>query len=79
MGEKNSLSGEYEVPFNYYIDVSGGFATHHKHFDNEQSGTCHVTVYKSLDKGHGSPSVEHLIRVGNILVKNTADMKLGDF
>ena len=79
MGEKNSFSGEFEVPFNYYINIDAGPSMTYGHLKNSKYGVCYIEVYKSLDKGHGSPPVEHLIKVGNFLIKNTPDMKVNDF
>lgn len=81
MGEKNDFTKEFEVPFNYYIDIHGGPSMTFGHYKNsrDRDGCCYITVYKSLDKGHGSPPVEHLVHAGNVLLTDTKNMKVSDF
>lgn len=79
MGEKNDFTKEFEVPGNYYVDINGGPSMTFGHLKNSQYGECYIGVYKSLDRGHGSPPVEHLISVGNFVIKDTQDMKVSDF
>ncbi len=43
------------------------------------SGDCYVSVYRSLDKGHGSPPVEHVLPVGTFHVKDADTLTMDAF
>lgn len=79
MGEKNDFTGEFEVPRNYYIDIHGGPYMFFRHLRSNEEGKCHIEVYQSLNRNQGGPSTEHLLKVGNFVIRDAQYMRVNDF
>ncbi|MBI3623473.1 hypothetical protein HY212_05345 [Candidatus Pacearchaeota archaeon] len=60
------MSEDFEVPDNYFISM-GSFGP--KPYRMDDAGNVYVTVYKSLDHGNGDPPVQHVVNVGNFVVR----------
>lgn len=68
-----------KVPYNIYISIGGFGQNCNTNFDISQFGEGYVRVYKSLDKGHGSPPVEHVVEVGCFKIEDVKGKTVGEF
>lgn len=59
----------------YYIQFFEGAPGFRDYYINSDSPAL-VEIYKSLDKSHGNPPVEHVIKVGTLQIPNVRSMSI---
>lgn len=62
-------------PGGYYVRFASGPPGVRDYWLNSD-GSVIAMIYKSLDGGHGSPPVEHVIRVGGFHIPNAKTLSL---
>jgi len=79
----NMDEDSFEVPGGYYIDIQAGAAKTFGHYKTDRSAIegrcCNVTVYKSLDRGHGNLLVEHVVKVRSFRLSNLDNCTAEEF
>ena len=62
-----------------YIDMNMLGGNINARYNCSDRGAIIVTLYKSLDKEHGSPPVEHVVELGSFKIENLESKSASDF
>ena len=70
---------DFEIPIGVYIGFNSGPAAGSRDYKLGSKGDCYVSVYRGLDRGHGNPPVQHVVHLGNFVVKDNDDKNAREF
>ena len=67
------LREDFTIPPGFYININSAPNPRSERYESSSYGVI-VDVYRSLDKSHGAPPVEHTISIGDFKIEGVKEM-----